>query len=101
MGVSTCVSCGECVQACPTGALMPATESSKGKPDKQVHSLCPYCDVDCQLTIGVKDNKILLVNGRNGPSNNNHLCVKGRYGFDYVHHADRLTHATDQKRRSG
>jgi formate dehydrogenase major subunit len=91
MGDSTCVACGECVQACPTGALMPARDAGLTKPDKQVHSVCPYCGVGCQLTYNIKDNKILYVDGRDGPSNHGRLCVKGRYGFDYVHHKQRLT----------
>jgi formate dehydrogenase major subunit len=91
MGDSTCVACGECVQACPTGALMPARNVGMVKPDKQVHSVCPYCGVGCQLTYNIKDNKILTVDGRDGPSNHNRLCVKGRYGFDYVNHKQRLT----------
>ena len=91
MGESTCVACGECVQACPTGALMPARGVGLIKPDKQVHSVCPYCGVGCQLTYNVKDNRILHVDGRDGPSNHGRLCVKGRYGFDYVHHKQRLT----------
>jgi formate dehydrogenase major subunit len=91
MGGSTCVACGECVQACPTGALMPARDVGLVKPDKQVNSVCPYCGVGCQLTYNIKDNKILYVNGRAGPANEERLCVKGRYGFDYVHHKQRLT----------
>jgi formate dehydrogenase major subunit len=91
MGESTCVACGECVQACPTGALMPARGVGLVKPDKKVHSVCPYCGVGCQLTYAVKDNKILYVDGRDGPSNHGRLCVKGRYGFDYAHHKQRLT----------
>ena len=91
MGGSTCVACGECVQACPTGALMPARDVGLVKPDKQVHSVCPYCGVGCQLTYNIKDNKILYVDGRDGPANHERLCVKGRYGFDYVHHKQRLT----------
>jgi len=91
MGNSTCVACGECVQACPTGALMPAREVALNIPDKQVDSVCPYCGVGCQLTYNVKDNKILYVEGRNGPANLGRLCVKGRYGFDYAHHPHRLT----------
>jgi formate dehydrogenase major subunit len=91
MGNSSCVACGECVQACPTGALMPARDVGMIKPDKQVHSVCPFCGVGCQLTYNIKDNKILSVDGRDGPSNHNRLCVKGRYGFDYVNHKQRLT----------
>jgi formate dehydrogenase major subunit len=91
MGVSTCVACGECVQACPTGALMPAREAALTVPDKKVESVCPYCGVGCQLTYNVKDDKILFVEGRDGPANHERLCVKGRYGFDYAHHPHRLT----------
>src|SRR5207244_8316242 len=64
MGVSTCVACGECVQACPTGALMPARDAALALPDKQVASVCPYCGVGCQLTYNVKDAKILYAEGR-------------------------------------
>ena len=91
MGASTCVACGECVQACPTGALSPAREAALAVPDKQVESVCPYCGVGCQLTYHVKGNKILYVQGRDGPANHGRLCVKGRYGFDYAHHPQRLT----------
>jgi formate dehydrogenase major subunit len=91
MGNSTCVACGECVQACPTGALMPARDVGLVVPDKQVKSLCPYCGVGCQLTYNIKDNRILFVEGRDGPANHGRLCVKGRYGFDYAHHPQRLT----------
>jgi formate dehydrogenase major subunit len=91
MGASTCVGCGECVQACPTGALMPAREVALTQPEKSVHSLCPYCGVGCQLTYHVKDDKILYVEGRDGPANHSRLCVKGRYGFDYSRHPQRLT----------
>lgn len=91
MGNSTCVGCGECVQACPTGALMPAQKVGLVKADRLVDSLCPYCGVGCQLTYHVKDNKILFVQGRDGPANHGRLCVKGRYGFDYAHHPHRLT----------
>ena len=91
MGDSTCVACGECVQACPTGALMPAREVGKIVPDKQVESVCPYCGVGCQLTYNVKDNTIIYVQGKDGPANSSRLCVKGRYGFDYVQHRHRLT----------
>jgi formate dehydrogenase major subunit len=91
MGESTCVACGECVQACPTGALMPARSVGLQKVDKTVDSVCPFCGVGCLLTYHVKDNVIQFVTGKDGPSNHNRLCVKGRYGFDYAHHPHRLT----------
>src|SRR5947208_1954171 len=95
MGDSTCVACGECVQACPTGALMPSTMVDEnnvylGKPDRTVDSVCPYCGVGCQLTYHIKDDKLAYVSGKNGPANQNRLCVKGRFGFDYVSHPHRL-----------
>ena len=91
MGASTCVACGECVQACPTGALMPAGEVGKVVPDRTVDSVCPYCGVGCQITYHVAEDAILHVGGRPGPANQGRLCVKGRYGFDYVTHPGRLT----------
>ena len=91
LGESTCVGCGECVQACPTGALMPARAAGLQPVDKTVDSVCPYCGVGCQLTYHIKDNRILYVQGRDGPANHKRLCVKGRYGFDYVQHRQRLT----------
>ena len=97
MGESTCVACGECVQACPTGALLETTLVDKeGKrndlvADKKVESVCPYCGVGCQTEVSVKDNKILHIDGKNGPANENRLCVKGRFGFDYINHDGRLT----------
>src|SRR5436190_12636366 len=89
MGRSTCVACGECVQACPTGALMPASvvdENNErvGYEDRTVDSVCPYCGVGCQLTYRIRNDKLLYVTGRNGPANENRLCVKGRFGFDYI-----------------
>src|ERR1700693_2711922 len=91
MGVSTCVACGECVQACPTGALAPAHDAYLVPVDKTVASVCPYCGVGCQLTYHVADNRIVRVEGRDGVANRERLCVKGRFGFDYVHHRQRLT----------
>src|ERR1700704_1991491 len=91
MGASTCVACGECVQACPTGALAPAHDAYLVPVDKTVGSVCPYCGVGCQLTYYVADNRIVRVEGRDGVANRERLCVKGRFGFDYVHHRQRLT----------
>lgn len=96
MGSSTCVACGECVQACPTGALMPSAYLDEQQtrtiwPDRKVDSLCPYCGVGCQVTYEVAGDRIVYAEGRDGPANHNRLCVKGRFGFDYVHHPHRLT----------
>ncbi len=96
MGNSTCVACGECVQACPTGALMPSSLVNQDNvrteyADRQVDSVCPYCGVGCQLTYNIKDDKLLYVTGKDGPANENRLCVKGRFGFDYVHNPQRIT----------
>ncbi len=91
MGQSTCVACGECVQACPTGAIAPANGAYTRVAERQVDSVCPYCGVGCQLTYHVQGERIDHVEGRAGPANDGRLCVKGRFGFDYAHHPDRLT----------
>ncbi len=91
MGESSCVGCGECVQACPTGALMSKTQIGSQVVDKKVDSVCPFCGVGCLVTYNVKDNRIVSVDGRDGPANHSRLCVKGRYGFDYAHNPQRLT----------
>jgi formate dehydrogenase major subunit len=106
MGNSTCVACAECVQACPTGALMPASLVDPNgvyanAPDREVESVCPYCGVGCQLIYQIKDDHIVAVEGKDGPANHNRLCVKGRFGFDYVHHPDRLTEPLIRKEGVG
>ena len=96
MGASTCVACGECVQVCPTGALMEASLLNDeglrtGFAEREVDTVCPYCGVGCLVTLHVKDEKVLYVDGRDGPANRNRLCVKGRFGYDYLRHPHRLT----------
>jgi formate dehydrogenase major subunit len=97
MGHSTCVACGECVQACPTGALFEkslmdeAAQARALTPERTVDSVCPYCGVGCLTRVSVADERIVQVDGRGGPANENRLCVKGRFGFDYVAHPHRLT----------
>ncbi|MDA0999082.1 MAG: formate dehydrogenase subunit alpha [bacterium] len=94
MGASSCVSCGECAAACPTGALVdkPLVESETKKSGRKVDSLCPYCGVGCAITYQVKGNRIVAVEGRSENTvNQGRLCVKGRYGYDYAHHEGRLT----------
>jgi formate dehydrogenase major subunit len=94
MGDSTCVACGECVEACPTGALLPASVAVDGVrvvvPERVVPSVCPYCGVGCQVDFHVAGERIVEVTGRDGPANQGRLCVKGRFGFDYLAHPDRL-----------
>jgi formate dehydrogenase major subunit len=109
MGASSCVGCGECVQACPTGALastavldakstqLKAT-GSRELMSKKIDSLCPFCGVGCQVQYEVLDNKILASIGRDGPANQSRLCVKGRFGFDYVMSSERLTMPLIRKR---
>jgi formate dehydrogenase major subunit len=94
MGHSTCVSCGECAAVCPTGALTVKPLSLPLVPRDQttaVESVCPYCGVGCALTYHVKDNHILWAEGRDSPVNDRRLCVKGRFGWDYAAHPQRLT----------
>ncbi|SDT97683.1 formate dehydrogenase subunit alpha [Stappia sp. ES.058] len=97
MGASTCVACGECVQACPTGALQEKSVMDEAarhtvlKAERTVDTLCPFCGVGCQTKVHVKDDTIIKIDGRNGAANENRLCVKGRFGHDYIRHPHRLT----------
>ena len=97
MGESTCVTCGECVAACPTGALVnkPIREVPIRPREelKSVDSVCPYCGVGCALTFHVDEERgaISFADGREQPGNHSRLCVKGRYGWDYAASAQRLT----------
>ncbi len=86
---SNCVSCGECVAHCPVAALMPKKDEL---PTEEVASTCIYCGVGCSISLGTRNGQLVSVRGRrDGAVNNGFLCVKGRYGFEFVHHPDRLT----------
>jgi formate dehydrogenase major subunit len=94
MGSSTCVSCGECAAACPTGALVHKSITLPLMPRHQlkaIESVCPYCGVGCATTYYTKDNRIVMAEGRDSPGSEGRLCVKGRYGWDYSSHPQRLT----------
>ncbi|WP_211847524.1 formate dehydrogenase subunit alpha [Neoroseomonas eburnea] len=96
MGASSCVACGECVQACPTGALLATSVLDdrghrSAEPAREIASVCPYCGVGCQVGFRVRNGRIEEVVGRDGPANRGRLCVKGRFGFDFLVHPDRLT----------
>jgi formate dehydrogenase alpha subunit len=85
---SNCVSCGECVAHCPVAALMPKKDEL---PAEEVATTCVYCGVGCGIYLGTRDGKIVSVRGRrDGTANNGFLCVKGRFGFEFVNHPDRL-----------
>lgn len=93
MDDSSCEFCGSCVAVCPTSALWPKISIGEGRPwqVERVKTTCPYCGVGCQLILEVKDNKIIKVDSDwDGPSNHGWTCVKGRFGYDFVHHPDRL-----------
>lgn len=87
-----CESCGACVAYCPTGALDNKLSMLNGHPNRVVKTTCTYCGVGCQLELQVKDNRIQRVTSYpDAPVNGLHLCVKGRYGYDFVNHPERLT----------
>lgn len=86
---SNCVSCGECVVACPVGALVPKETL---KPSREVKTVCPYCGVGCNIHLGVRGDQVINVRGDIDNSvNKGNLCVKGRYGYKFINHPDRLS----------
>jgi predicted molibdopterin-dependent oxidoreductase YjgC len=91
---SACVFCGECVQVCPTGALLEQKARFGGRPwdAEVVTSTCAYCGIGCSIDLHVVDGKVVKITGtEDGAVNTGSLCVKGRFGYDFIHHKDRLT----------
>jgi len=89
---SDCVSCGACVDTCPTGALEDQSVLALGLPDKWTRTTCPYCGVGCEMNVGTREGRIVQVKPvLDAPVSKGHLCVKGRYAFDFTHAADRVT----------
>ena len=89
---SSCVSCGACVDTCPTGALEDAMFETLGPADEWTRTVCPYCGVGCEMSVGTREGAIVSVKPqRHSPVSKGHLCVKGRYAFEFVSAADRVT----------
>ena len=101
---SSCESCGNCVAACPTGALSSKRRKNyrPWQVEKKVLTTCPHCATGCQYYLVVKDGKIVDTEAAEGPSNKGLLCVKGRSGsFDFVHSPERLTHPLIKNKETG
>jgi formate dehydrogenase major subunit len=89
---SSCVSCGACVETCPSGALEDKSVLVFGKPAQWTKTTCPYCGTGCEMEVGVSDQRIVQIKPAMGsPVGKGHLCVKGRYAFDFVYAEDRIT----------
>ncbi len=97
---SGCTYCGACVDVCPVGAIVEKGSKWSGPPDRKVTTVCPYCGVGCTIELNVKDNRIVRVTSpASAIVNQGKLCVKGKFGFDFVQSPDRLT--TPLIRRNG
>lgn len=89
---SSCVSCGACVDTCPTGALEDASVLALGLPTKWTRTTCPYCGTGCEMAVGTREDRIVMVRPvMDAPVSKGHLCIKGRYAFEFVRADDRIT----------
>ena len=91
---STCVFCGLCIDSCPVGALIPKYSLGKGRPWEitKTRAVCPYCSIGCNVNLHVKANEVIGVTPvETNPVNRGHLCIKGKFGWDYLKSGDRLT----------
>ena len=92
LGASSCVSCGACVDTCPSGALEDKATLERDEATRWTRTTCSYCGTGCELSVGTNQNRIVSIKpAADAPVNNGHLCVKGRYAFDFVDAADRIT----------
>jgi len=92
LSASSCVSCGACVDTCPTGALEDKSIIERGVATEWTRTTCPYCGTGCELNVGTKDNHLISITPvLDAPVSKGHLCVKGRYAFDFVTAKDRIT----------
>ncbi len=91
---SPCVFCGNCVSSCPVGALSPKMEKMAGRAweKARVRTVCPYCGTGCAMSLLVKEGRVVGVEPDDGPANHGRLCVKGRFGCEFIHHPERLAH---------
>ena len=89
---STCIACGACVDTCPTGALEDKSVLERGTAVTWTKTVCPYCGTGCEMNVGVRDDRVVEVKpAMDSPVNRGHLCVKGRYAFDFIDAGDRVT----------
>lgn len=100
---STCVFCGNCVASCPVGALIPKAEKGKGRvwQTDSVLTTCPYCGVGCSIYLRVRNGRVVAASGANGPANRGLLCVKGRFGYEFISSPERLTQPLARKGGKG
>jgi formate dehydrogenase major subunit len=92
LAASSCVSCGACVDTCPTGALEDKSILQRGVATEWTRTTCPYCGTGCEMSVGTKDNQLVSIRPvLDAPVSKGHLCVKGRYAFDFISAKDRIT----------